>query len=106
MLFSDLMQNTKEMRTRVNYLEQDLYEARQHPAWRFTQKTQTQLASLKKRVEKEINQSIDQARRDLASAEADLQQLELAYTRMVARKNKSRKRRATAPTARQANFDF
>lgn len=103
---SDLMQNTKEMLTRVNYLEEDLYEARQHPAWRFTQKTQTQLASLKKRVEKEINRSIDQARRDLALAEADLQQLELAYTRMVARKNKSRKRRETAPTARQASFDF
>jgi hypothetical protein len=103
---SDLMENTREMRTRVDYLEQDLYEARQHPAWRFTQKTPTQLASIKKRVENEISRSLGQARRDLASAEADLQQLELAYTRMVARKNKSRKRRETAPIARQASFDF
>jgi hypothetical protein len=57
-------------------------------------------------VEKEINRSIDRARRDLASAEADLQQLEFAHARVVARKNKSRKRRETAPTARQSSFDF
>jgi len=57
-------------------------------------------------VENEMNRSLGQARRELASAEADLQQLELVYARMTARKNKRRKRQEPVPSARQASFEF
>ncbi len=103
---SDLIENTKGMQMRIEYLQDDLREAREHPAWRFTQKTPTQLVTLQKRVEKSIRQSVEQARNDLTSTEKDLQELELAHARMVARKNKSRKKREAALSSQQASFDF
>ena len=33
---SDILENTREMQFRVDYLEEDLKQARRHPAWRFT----------------------------------------------------------------------
>jgi hypothetical protein len=102
---SDLMENTREMRTRVDYLEEDLQQARQHPAWRFTQKNQNQLGSLHKRTKKEITLSLQQVHSDLAAAEAELQQLEFAYTRMTFRK-RARKARKAAASARQTTLQF
>jgi hypothetical protein len=103
---SELLENTREMWTRINLLEQDLHDVRQHPAWRFTQKTPTQLVSLKKKVEKAINESLKQARSELASIEMELQELELAHARMAARRAKSRKRREPSKAAQQSSFSF
>jgi hypothetical protein len=102
---SDLMENTREMRMRMSYLEEDLQQARQHPAWRFTQKNQNQLRSLHKRIKKEITLSLQQIRRDLAAAEEALQQLEFAHARMMTRKQ-ARKRKKAATSARQEAFQF
>ncbi len=103
---SDLLESTREMRTRVGYLEEDLQEARQHPAWRFTQKTPGQLTSLQNRVQKEINKALQQAQKDLASAEAALKELEFAYAQWEARKRKARKSKETAVSAQQTSFNF
>ena len=96
----------KEMRTRIDYLEEDLYQVRQHPAWRFTQKNPNQLGSLRKRAEKEITLALQQVRRDLAAAEAELQELEFAYARFAARKRRDRESNRAAASARQASFQF
>jgi len=102
---ADLLENTREMRTRVSYLEEDLRQARQHPAWRFTQKSQSQLQQMHKRAEKELKLSLQQAHSDLAAAETALQELEFAYARMIARK-KARKAKKTAASAKQETLPF
>lgn len=103
---SELIDRTREMRLRVNYLEEDLYHARQHPAWRFTQKTEGQIGSLHKRVGKEIEQTLLQAKADLAAVEAELQRLENAHSRMTARKRKNRKSKSFTETPAQTGFNF
>jgi hypothetical protein len=102
---SDLMENTREMRTRINYLEEDLQQVRQHPAWRFTQKNSNQLNSLHRRTEKELKLVLQQAKHDLSAAEEALQQLEFAYARMIARRQ-ARRRKKTAASMRQPTFRF
>jgi hypothetical protein len=103
---SDLMENTREMRTRIGYLEEDLQQARAHLAWRFTQKNKTQLDSLRRRVEKGIKVSLQQAKSDLARAESMLQELEFSYARWAARKQKARKSKRTAAAAKQVSCQF
>jgi hypothetical protein len=103
---SELMDSTREMRMRVEYLEEDLFQARQHPAWRFTQKTETQLGSLRKRIGKEIEQTLRQAKNDLAGVEAELQRIEIAHSRMTARERKKRQSKSSAETPAQTGFNF
>jgi hypothetical protein len=103
---SELMDSTREMRMRVEYLEKDLYQARQHPAWRFTQNTKAQMESLHKRVGREIEQTLRQAKAHLADVEAELQRLENALSRMTARKSKKRKSKNSAVTSGQTGFNF
>jgi hypothetical protein len=103
---SDLLRDTRKMRTRVDYLEADLDQARRHPAWRFTQKNPNQLDSMGRRVGKEISQALNKARVDLASALETLRGLEFAYARSVARKRPSSKAKAGAAPSQQASFDF
>jgi hypothetical protein len=103
---SDLMENTREMRTRIGYLEEDLQQARAHLAWRFTQNNKNQLDSLRRRVEKEIKSSLQQAESDLAIAESMLQELEFSYARWAARKHKAHKSKRTAASVKQADFQF
>lgn len=103
---SDLLENTREMRTRIGYLEEDLQQAREHLAWGFTKKSKNQLDSLRRRVEKEIKLSLQQAKSDLTRAESMLQELELSYARWAARKQKARKSKRTAPSAKQVRFQF
>jgi len=103
---SELMDSTREMRTRVECLEEDLHQAHRHPAWRFPQKTGIQLVSLRKRIGKEIGQSLAQARSDLAAAEAELRQLEIARSRMAARERKPRKSRRAGSAPQQTGFRF
>jgi hypothetical protein len=102
---SELIERTREMRQRITYLEEDLFQARQHPGWRFAQKTATQVEALRKRAKKEIEQSLRQAKDHLASVEAEVQELENALFRMNTRKRKKKKRNPIA-TPRQKGFSF
>ncbi len=103
---SDILENTKEMRSRVDYLEEDLKQARRHPAWRFTQKTEKQLKSLRKSVENEIVRTLQESRENLAFVDATLRELESAHNRRASRKRRSRRWKGTAPMPKQASFQF
>ena len=103
---SDLLQSTREMKARITFLEEELREARRHPAWKFTQKSSRRLDSLRQRTEQEIIQALNQARSDLASAEAELLKLEIAYARTLARKPKPARSKGMHSDPRQTSFSF
>jgi hypothetical protein len=104
---SELMDRTREMREMVQFLEEDLKEARLHPGWQFCRKNAVQIESLRKRLRKELERSLNQAKNCLADVEAELQKLENALSKMQSHKRKKdRKSRTYADGTGQARFTF